>query len=398
MDGKRIAVVDDDPLFLEHVTAILAQHGGMRAVPLENDEELFRALDSQDLSCIVLDYDMGNQTGLALGQAIKQKYADAPPIVMLTGQGSERTATKAFRIGFSDYISKRNLDPKELILAIRGAIAQREAEQARQRETERLRRHQRQDSLTGLYSSSYVRARLDEIAASQSGNGFTLFTIRVRNLTELRMRVGHAASERVFRDFASRLGDVRLDDGFIGHLGSYDLACVFERVMAPEAIADVQQRLMEKSRFTADYEGSRIDVSVAIGSACFPEDGDDPQEVINAAMEGMKPDAMPGNPEEDRRQDDLPPLSGDDLREQKRRAEQRFRVLKKGKIIINGLNTVLDCSVRNISESGAYIRVDGYFAAPTRFQLQISGDDPRWVSTRWQVGGDIGVEYQEGAQ
>jgi len=399
MDGKRVAVVDDDPIFLEHVSTILAQYGGMRVIKLTNGDELFKTLDRQEISCIVLDYDLGNQTGLALGQSVQQKYADAPPIVMLTGQGSERTATKAFRIGFADYVSKRNLDQQELIAAIRGAIFQNDARQARVQETERLRQHQRQDSLTGLYSASYVAARLNEVATSRSGTGFTLMAIRIENFAELRLRIGHAASERVFRDFAKRLSDIKLDDGFIGHLATYDLVCVFERVMAPATISATCQRLAAEARFSASHEGSRVEIAARVSAAGFPEDGNDAHEVIRAALSGLdepvKPkiptDAAPAGVDKD-----LAGTTDDEMPPHKQRAHQRFRVLKKGKVVINGLNTVLDCSVRNVSESGAQIRVDGYFAAPSRFQLLIVGSgDPRWVVTRWQVGTDIGVQYQE---
>ncbi len=81
-----------------------------------------------------------------------------------------------------------------------------------------------------------------------------------------------------------------------------------------------------------------------------------------------------------------------------RRREQRYRVLKRGKIVIKGLSSVVDCAVRNMSESGAQIRVEGYFVPPNRFQLQIMGhfNEPVWVEKRWQVGNDIGVLFQEG--
>lgn len=43
------------------------------------------------------------------------------------------------------------------------------------------------------------------------------------------------------------------------------------------------------------------------------------------------------------------------------RKEMRRRVFKKGKIIAEGLNSVIDCIVRNASESGVHLRIDSYF-------------------------------------
>jgi hypothetical protein len=78
------------------------------------------------------------------------------------------------------------------------------------------------------------------------------------------------------------------------------------------------------------------------------------------------------------------------------RSEPRKRVLKRGKIIVSALNSVIDCTVRDISPSGAHLRIDNYFRVPERFKLQIVGSgNPREVEKRWQVGVDLGVEFKE---
>lgn len=135
LDGKRIAVVDDDPLFLGQITNMLQHYGGMNTFTAANGDALFRILDEEDIACVLVDNTLEGETGLALGQAIKSRYLAAPPIIMLTGSGSERTAMKAFRIGFNDYISKRDMDKKELFWAISTAINNRNDELAMRAET-----------------------------------------------------------------------------------------------------------------------------------------------------------------------------------------------------------------------------------------------------------------------
>ncbi|MCZ4345406.1 response regulator [Devosia neptuniae] len=156
--ATRVAVIDDDPLYMEFVASLFTNEGSLHAVKTSTSDELMALLKvDPSIECVVLDYDLGIDTGLALGKAIKDGFEDPPPIIMLTGQGSERTAVKAFRIGFSDYVSKRNLDRSELIRAIQGAIARRKEDRLRLAETDKLRSNARFDSLTGLHRPAMSR-------------------------------------------------------------------------------------------------------------------------------------------------------------------------------------------------------------------------------------------------
>jgi hypothetical protein len=69
-------------------------------------------------------------------------------------------------------------------------------------------------------------------------------------------------------------------------------------------------------------------------------------------------------------------------------------VLKRGQIVAPSLGVVVDCTVRNISNIGAALRIDAPFAPPPEFDLAIAAEGTtRRVRVRWQVGTDLGVEY-----
>jgi two-component system cell cycle response regulator len=423
--GKRVVLVDDDTLFAEQITALLAHHGGLETICVTNGKDLFKTLDELEVSCVLLDYTLSGETGLGLGQAIKQRYLPSPPIIMLTASGSERTAMKAIRIGFDDYVSKKNLDIKELIWAIDTAVTSHNAEVAMHQETEMLRAQRRVDSLTGYASAGFVQARLNELAFSKDGNGFTVLSILLHHFDDYRLQFGHATSERLFRDFTSRMGDVDLAGGYLGHLSVHRLACIFETRVDPSTIENVTRRIADVATMSMEVDGSRLELSPIFGHSFFPADGSTPEEVVNHAIaEAMKQEEAIAAPHEvmaeqvpeaeasaemetsgghlptfDRRSG-AGRADGEDRRQSNRRREPRYRVLKKGKISIRGLNSIVDCVVRNLSESGAQIRVEGYFVPPNRFQLKILGhmDDFIWVEKRWQVGNDIGVLFKKDEQ
>jgi PilZ domain len=75
------------------------------------------------------------------------------------------------------------------------------------------------------------------------------------------------------------------------------------------------------------------------------------------------------------------------------RAALRQRVLKSGSIEFNG--GVIDCVVRNISETGAALEVASPLGIPDTFNLPISGDhSTRHCQVAWRKDKRIGVAFR----
>ncbi|MBS3848083.1 diguanylate cyclase [Devosia sp. BSSL-BM10] len=402
--ATRVAVIDDDPLYMEFVASLFTNEGSLHAVKTSTSDELMALLKvDPSIECVVLDYDLGIDTGLALGKAIKDGFDDPPPIIMLTGQGSERTAVKAFRIGFSDYVSKRNLDRSELIRAIQGAIARRKEDRLRLAETDKLRSNARFDSLTGLHSASYVEARLSDLRFRHAQDGFTLIMVRPKLLPKIRSDLGYVIADKLLRNFASLLKEATAESALCGHLGADQFVIVFEGRTDPDFVASACKRIYESVRLSEEHNRMQIEIEPAIGAATFPADGDSADAVTTAAAKVLEQAEQLGLPYgftlDELPEGELSPIVAETMsmrQLEEMRKEARKRVLKRGKIIIEGLNSVIDCSVRNVSESGAHLRIESYFQVPDRFKFQIVGvGAPREVEKRWQVGADLGVEYRE---
>ena len=400
--GKRIVVVDDDPIFLEYLAAVLTQNGNFRVLQITNPDDVFPLLrNDPHIASVVIDYDLGSDTGLTLGKAIKERFSDPPPIVMLTGQGSETTAVKAFRIGFSDYVSKRDLDKSELIRALNRAIARREDDLARNAEAAKLRTNSRFDDLTGLHAIGHVEARLREMRFRRLEKGFSLFVIRPRHLEQIKNSLGYVVAEKLLRSFANRLREATADAALCGHLSTEEFICVYEERTSPEQVRNTCERLSQLLELTEEQSRLQLRVEAIIGAAVFPEDGDTADKVKDAALSSMdladklgirySSTILPNEPSEKGH-----PAAAAMTALDEQRSEPRKRVLKRGKIIVSALNSVIDCTVRDVSPSGAHLRVDNYFQVPERFKLQIVGSgNPREVEKRWQVGADLGVEFKE---
>ena len=76
-----------------------------------------------------------------------------------------------------------------------------------------------------------------------------------------------------------------------------------------------------------------------------------------------------------------------------RRASQRHRVLKQGMLAFSGGGGA-DCTVRNISESGARIEIASPVGLPASFTLVIAADRfMRPCRTVWSADRRIGVVF-----
>lgn len=78
----------------------------------------------------------------------------------------------------------------------------------------------------------------------------------------------------------------------------------------------------------------------------------------------------------------------------KRRTSQRRRVLKGGIIAFNNRRSTLPCTVRNVSDTGALLRMPGAITPPDTFDLLIELDGLEASCTvMWRRGDEVGVHF-----
>ena len=91
--------------------------------------------DNYDLgqhNVLLLDYVLGKADGLDWLRRLKRR-ADCPPIIFLTGAGSEQVAVRALKSGAFDYLRKHDLSKARLIEAVRTALDEQTASEITQR-------------------------------------------------------------------------------------------------------------------------------------------------------------------------------------------------------------------------------------------------------------------------
>ena len=127
----NVVAIDDDDVDLLLLGRYLDEVPGHRVdlrTASSRDEALV-AIEHHNPDIVLVDYQLGAQTGLdAIADIRRQGYER--PIVMLTGMGHEELAADAFKSGVADYIPKSHLSAASLGRSIDNALEKHRLQQA----------------------------------------------------------------------------------------------------------------------------------------------------------------------------------------------------------------------------------------------------------------------------
>ncbi len=161
------------------------------------------------------------------------------------------------------------------------------------RRLEELRRQQESeamhDALTGLPNRRYLREWLNIAlaAADRSRRSLVLLYFDLDGFKAVNDRCGHEAGDRVLQAVASRLRRLLRVSDFVARLGGDEfVAALADAPSAPE-ISTMTARLQENLQKAPIPEIADGAVTASIGTARYPDDATDVEELLAAADRAM---------------------------------------------------------------------------------------------------------------
>lgn len=123
--------------FLRIVNKLNETSETLRIRPMESNtlEEALSLMDYHSVDIVLLDLSLPDSEGLEGIKKIQTHFGSKFPIIVLTGQESEKTALEAIKSGAQDYLQKREITPFSLKRSIRYAFERSETA----KELERIR-------------------------------------------------------------------------------------------------------------------------------------------------------------------------------------------------------------------------------------------------------------------
>jgi FixJ family two-component response regulator len=141
--APTVVVVDDDISVRESLESLIKEEGWQCAL-FESAQGFLAQLPTVVPSCLILDVNLPDLSGLDIQQRVTDEKSSIP-IIFITGYGDIPTSVRAMKAGAAEFLTKP-LDDEILIAAIRGAVLRGQANL--EREDARRQLQKRYDSLT----------------------------------------------------------------------------------------------------------------------------------------------------------------------------------------------------------------------------------------------------------
>ncbi|MEX1255028.1 MAG: HD domain-containing phosphohydrolase [Dehalococcoidia bacterium] len=137
-EAVQVLLVEDNADDVAIIGRMLAafKYSELKMQHATSTKECVQRLRRNGIDLLLLDYGLPGEDGLTFLRRLTARH-DAPPVIILTGQGDERIAVEAIREGAFDYFPKSAVSPQLLGEAIYRAVR-------RFREEEDLRRYDEQ--------------------------------------------------------------------------------------------------------------------------------------------------------------------------------------------------------------------------------------------------------------
>ena len=159
----------------------------------------------------------------------------------------------------------------------------------RKKAEERIRFLANFDPLTGLPNRTLFRDRLQQAAnrARVARTKLALLFLDLDQFSRVNDTLGHDIGDRVLTAVVERLHAVAHSADTVARVGGDEFAVVQADLANAEAAAALARRIVEAVARPFDIDGHDIHIGASIGITLFPDDGDDPEQLVKNADMAM---------------------------------------------------------------------------------------------------------------
>lgn len=145
------------------------------------------------------------------------------------------------------------------------------------------------DSLTGLPNRACFSLEAEQALARAKRHDWlvAIFFLDLDGFKEINDGYGHAVGDSVLQDTAKKLKQgVRATD-FVARISGDEFAVITEDVADQKSIAHIAETLVESVNLPLSYKEGELRISVSLGIAIFPTQGDTVDDLLSKAYEAM---------------------------------------------------------------------------------------------------------------
>lgn len=120
---KTILLIEDDT-FLQGLAATRLSKDGLKVVIAKNDQEAMKAIEDEDIACILLDLLLPGTDGFGILKKIRENLKTTKtPVVVFSNLSETEDIQKARDLGATEFMIKSNFTLDELADKVKSLIA-----------------------------------------------------------------------------------------------------------------------------------------------------------------------------------------------------------------------------------------------------------------------------------
>jgi diguanylate cyclase (GGDEF)-like protein len=145
------------------------------------------------------------------------------------------------------------------------------------------------DGLTGLANRAlyYDRLRHAIAQAQRNSHRVGVLMLDMDGLKQINDRYGHRAGDAAIQEFATRISQDARQSDTVARLGGDEFGIVLSEVEDRDSACLASRRISERSEGPFQFAGELLEMGASIGVAVYPDDGDQPDALVEKADQSM---------------------------------------------------------------------------------------------------------------
>ena len=279
----KVLVVDDDPAFRERLLAMLGEvsAGAVAIECVTNIADAEERLNTHPFDLCLLDYQMGEVCGIELLRRV-QRHHLRTAFIFLAEQARKDWCYAALHHGAMDYLIRGKLDSFGLTKSIAFSLFRKSKEWELQGMALR-------DPLTGVGNRTLFAEQAETLIrlAQRTRERIGVLFMDVDGLKPVNDSHGHAVGDELLRSVSKRLGERLRKGDIVARMVGDEFAALLVAVDDRQTVIRVAREVSEAVARPYQIEGREVRIGISCGTALFPEDSSDIDDLVRLADRRM---------------------------------------------------------------------------------------------------------------
>lgn len=289
-DKPLILIVDDSPTI--RMSLKRAVQDEFQSLEAEDGEAAWKLLLAEaDIELLITDLTMPHLDGFGLIQRLRENHAARMqnlPVIVVTGADDTAARERAFHAGANDFLTKDS-DRIELLARLRAHLKLAQTIRQLEASQRELRAQANTDPLTGLANRRFF----DEIAGKELSlmrrqqDYFSVLMIDIDHFKAVNDTYGHPAGDEILKRVAATLSGNLREEDTVARIGGEEFVVCSPATNRLASIVLAERLRKAVESLVIEFDGQRIPVTISLGIALRPLDGDDLQMLLGVADERL---------------------------------------------------------------------------------------------------------------